>query len=79
MSIKIEDTISVHTLLGEYQIQLCYGDISKQEDKMDIVMVSAFPGKITVPVLSIKKNKLEIIIKNLRELNFPLFLVCSCM
>ncbi|CAG2185236.1 unnamed protein product [Mytilus edulis] len=44
MSIRIEDTITVHTPLGEYQIQLCYGDISKQEEKMDIVMVSAFPG-----------------------------------
>lgn len=55
MSIRIEDTITVHTPLGEYQIQLCYGDISKQEEKMDIVMVSAFPGKFTV-LFNLKKN-----------------------
>ncbi|VDH98627.1 Hypothetical predicted protein [Mytilus galloprovincialis] len=73
MSIRIEDTISVHTPLGEYQIQLCYGDISKQEDKMDIVMVSAFPGdyaavggtligalkrNLGINVLNLSRNKL---------------------
>lgn len=47
MSLRIQDTIFVPTKTGEYQIQLCYGDITKLEEKMDIVMVSAFPGMNT--------------------------------
>lgn len=45
MALRIADTIFVPTQLGEYQIQLCYGDITKVEEKVDIVMVSAFPGE----------------------------------
>jgi hypothetical protein len=44
MSLRIEDTICVPTKTGEYQIQLCYGDITKVEERMDIIIVSAFPG-----------------------------------
>ncbi|KAK3093652.1 hypothetical protein FSP39_018503 [Pinctada imbricata] len=43
------DTIKLITELGEAEIQLCFGDITTLpvEEKMDILMVSAFPGDYT--------------------------------
>lgn len=51
MALTIADTINVPTQLGEYQIQLCYGDITQVEEKMDMVMVSAFPGWWNIHVM----------------------------
>jgi len=46
LTLTVEDTIPLWTPTGTYEIQLLYGDITKlsQEDKVDIIMVSAFPG-----------------------------------
>ncbi|XP_062583061.1 uncharacterized protein LOC134244823 [Saccostrea cucullata] len=43
-AISIQDSITVETTFGEHVIELCYGDITELpvEEKMDIVMVSAF-------------------------------------
>lgn len=41
------DSIKVLTQTGECEIQLCLGDITKLEleDKVDVIMVSAFSGE----------------------------------
>lgn len=46
-AIRIQNSISVVTSFGEHVVELCYGDITKLpvEEKMDIVMVSAFIGR----------------------------------
>ena len=43
----VHDTIKVLTQNGECKIDLCLGDITslKREEKVDVVMVSAFRGK----------------------------------
>lgn len=45
-AIRLQDSISVVTSFGEHVVELCYGDITKLpvEEKMDIIMVSAFIG-----------------------------------
>lgn len=46
-AIRLQDSISVVTSFGEHVVELCYGDITKLpvEEKMDIIMVSAFIGR----------------------------------
>ncbi|OWF43843.1 uncharacterized protein LOC110459200 [Mizuhopecten yessoensis] len=46
MDLTLSDTISMWTPTGTYEIQLLYGDITKlrQEDSVNLIMVSAFPG-----------------------------------
>ncbi|XP_061168895.1 uncharacterized protein LOC133178163 [Saccostrea echinata] len=45
-AITTQDSITVETSFGEHVIELCYGDITELpvEEKVDIVMVSAFIG-----------------------------------
>jgi hypothetical protein len=45
--IVVSDTIKVTSEIGESQIQICIGDIIKlpKEEKVDVLVVSAFPGK----------------------------------
>ena len=47
MSLIVANKIYVMTPNGEREIQLCLGDISKlaKEDSVDVIMISAFPGK----------------------------------
>ena len=47
MSLIIHDTISLTTASGVSKIQLCIGDITKlpKEEKVDVLVVSAFPGE----------------------------------
>ncbi|XP_061166247.1 uncharacterized protein LOC133175136 [Saccostrea echinata] len=48
-AITTQDSITVETSFGEHVIELCYGDITELpvEEKVDIVMVSAFIGDYT--------------------------------
>ncbi|KAK3591628.1 hypothetical protein CHS0354_013812 [Potamilus streckersoni] len=45
-TLVLQDTITIETVTGKCDIQLLYGDITKLSpaEKVDIVMVSAFPG-----------------------------------
>lgn len=54
MSLITESRLYVWTPGGEREIQLCVGDITALpvEDKVDIVMVSAFPSKSTLNICS---------------------------
>ena len=47
MSLIVHDTLSLTTENGVSKIQLCIGDITKlpREEKVDVLVVSAFPGK----------------------------------
>ncbi|XP_022335076.2 uncharacterized protein LOC111131714 [Crassostrea virginica] len=44
--IRVQDSITVDTSFGSHVVELCYGDITQLpvEEKMDIIMVSAFIG-----------------------------------
>jgi hypothetical protein len=44
----VKSTIDVPTPNGHYKIQLLVGDITAlpPQDKVDIIMVSAFPGRL---------------------------------
>ncbi|CAH3154722.1 unnamed protein product, partial [Porites evermanni] len=46
MSLIVHDTLSLTTETGVSKIQLCIGDITKlpREEKVDVLVVSAFPG-----------------------------------
>ena len=50
LALNPDNVIKLWTRNGDCEIQLLYGDITKLplEEKMDILMVSAFPG--TIPV-----------------------------
>ena len=43
----VQDSIKVLTQNGECQIDLCFGDITKlqREDKVDVIVVSAFQSE----------------------------------
>ena len=43
----LHDSLKVLTQSGECQIDLCFGDITKlkKEDKVDVLMISAFRGE----------------------------------
>ena len=45
--IRVQDSITVDTSFGSHVVELCYGDITQLpvEEKMDIIMVSAFIGR----------------------------------
>lgn len=45
-SLIVHDALHLKTDIGTCQIELCVGDITKlrREDKVDVVVVSAFPG-----------------------------------
>ncbi|KAL3872816.1 hypothetical protein ACJMK2_036015 [Sinanodonta woodiana] len=45
-TLVLQDTITIETVSGKCDIQLLYGDITKLSpaEKVDIIMVSAFPG-----------------------------------
>ena len=47
MSLSVADRLYVVTSHGESEIQLCVGDITALplEDKVDVVMISAFPSE----------------------------------
>lgn len=47
MSLTVERRLFIVTPDGEREIQLCFGDISKLpvEDKVDVIMISAFIGR----------------------------------
>ena len=47
MSLIIHDEICLNTEIGVCKIQLCIGDITKlpKEESVDVLVVSAFPGK----------------------------------
>ncbi|XP_033734725.1 uncharacterized protein LOC117323550 [Pecten maximus] len=46
MNLTLNDTLSIWTPGGTYEIQLLFGDITKlpKEDSVNLIMVSAFPG-----------------------------------
>ena len=46
--LQVHSTIKLQTQDGLREIQLCFGDITKLpvEEKVDVIMVSAFPGLI---------------------------------
>ena len=48
--LKVESRIYVLTSNGEKEIQLCVGDITALplEDKVDVIVISAFPSKCLV-------------------------------
>ena len=48
--LKVESRIYVLTSNGEREIQLCVGDITALplEDKVDVILISAFPSKCLV-------------------------------
>ena len=50
MSLIVHDTLSLTTETGVSKIQLCIGDITKlpREEKVDVLVVSAFPGKFVL-------------------------------
>lgn len=50
MSLIVHDTLSLTTETGVSKIQLCIGDITKlpREEKVDVLVVSAFPGKLVI-------------------------------
>ena len=47
MSLKVQSRMYVLTSNGEREIQLCVGDITALpvEDKVDVILISAFPSK----------------------------------
>ena len=46
-SIRVQDSVTVDTSFGSHVVELCYGDITQLpvEEKVDIIMVSAFLGR----------------------------------
>ena len=64
MALVVHDTLTLTTDNGESKIQLCIGDITKlpKQDEVDVLVVSAFPGKLLVnpvnPFKSVRKYKL---------------------
>lgn len=50
MALIIHDALTLTTENGESKIQLCIGDITKlpKQDEVDVLVVSAFPGKLLV-------------------------------
>ena len=42
--LKIKNTIEVLADYGVRQIQLCVGSVTKSEDPVDVLVISAFPG-----------------------------------
>ena len=45
--ILVADTIKVTNEIGESEIQICVGNIIKlpKEEKVDVLVISAFPGR----------------------------------
>ena len=52
MTLVVHDTLTLTTDNGESKIQLCIGDITKlpKQDEVDVLVVSAFPGKLLVNI-----------------------------
>ena len=52
MALVVHDTLTLTTENGESKIQLCIGDITKlpKQDEVDVLVVSAFPGKLLVNI-----------------------------
>ena len=50
--IRVADRIHVTSEIGECDIHLCVGDITKLQnrDKVDVLVISAFPGNICIHV-----------------------------
>ena len=50
--IRVADRINVTSEIGECDIHLCVGDITKlqNKDKVDVLVISAFPGNICIHV-----------------------------
>ena len=50
--IRVDDRINVTSEIGECDIHLCVGDITKLQnrDKVDVLVISAFPGNICIHV-----------------------------
>ena len=50
MALIIHDALTLTTENEESKIQLCIGDITKlpKEDEVDVLVVSAFPGKLAL-------------------------------
>ena len=49
-SLSVVDRLEVYTSNGECEIQLCFGSVTKLEkkEKVDVLVVSAFPGMCLV-------------------------------
>jgi len=54
MSLHIANRMFVVTSSGEREIQLCIGDLTSlpKEEKVDVIMVSAFPSRPIFSVLA---------------------------
>ena len=52
-SLSLKEKIAVETKHGLCEIHLTFGSITKLErkDKVDVLVVSAFPGRVTVPYI----------------------------
>ena len=58
MALVVHDTLTLTTNNGESKIQLCIGDITKlpKQDEVDVLVVSAFPGKLLVNPVNPSKS-----------------------
>ena len=65
----VTDTLLISGSDGVHEIQLCFGDITELpvKDKVDVVMVSAFPGTIMSPFC--------IFLSFCKSMDFRIFLV----
>lgn len=62
MPLHIANRMFVVTSSGEREIQLCIGDLTTlpKEEKVDVVMVSAFPSIFSVLLHFINKTTLKL-------------------
>lgn len=58
--ILVKDSIIIEGEDGRHEIQLCFGDITKlsKKEKVDVVMVSAFPSKFSLS--TVKSTKIYV-------------------
>ena len=45
MGLLLKDQLDVSTSHGTCQIQLCVGSVTKLQEPVDVLIISAFPGK----------------------------------
>jgi len=78
----IDNTIEVETEHGLCEIELCFGSVTKLKEKIDVLIISAFPGDYTptrTSVIGALKRDLEISIRELAmNKEEDLRKLCSC-
>lgn len=60
----IDNSIQVETEHGLCEIELCFGSVTKLKEKIDVLIISAFPGTVTSIVINAKtmKNYISVLI-----------------